>query len=238
MTSRSTNPMRVVCECGQILSIPMALAGKKGRCPKCKRVIICPVASGAPNKNAPPVRSEPQTSQSTHAEPLEQAARNLLRSLSESNWEARDAAQDILGKMDKTRAIGVLISELNGPNRAGRRQMVKLLGKDDRSVETLISLLNDPDTAVADEAYYWLENCDNDRANAALKSVQRIGDCICDHCSSRIRIKRNAFAVVNSGRVTRIYCGRCYTPSFSDSSISRDRSNELALEYLRQSGRL
>jgi uncharacterized membrane protein YhaH (DUF805 family) len=43
-------PIRVVCRCGQSLSVPDAMAGKSGKCPKCAEIIKIPSASSA----APP----------------------------------------------------------------------------------------------------------------------------------------------------------------------------------------
>ncbi len=43
-------PIRVSCSCGQSLSVPDAMAGKSGKCPKCAGIIRVPAQSGA----APP----------------------------------------------------------------------------------------------------------------------------------------------------------------------------------------
>ncbi len=38
-------PIRVTCRCGQSLSVPDAMAGKSGKCPKCEEIIRIPGAS-------------------------------------------------------------------------------------------------------------------------------------------------------------------------------------------------
>lgn len=40
-------PIRVTCQCGQSLSVPDEMAGKSGRCPKCKGVLKVPAAGAA-----------------------------------------------------------------------------------------------------------------------------------------------------------------------------------------------
>jgi hypothetical protein len=49
-------PVRVSCECGQILNAPDSLAGKAVKCPKCQKAIRVPAAgtsTGSPTKSAP-----------------------------------------------------------------------------------------------------------------------------------------------------------------------------------------
>lgn len=41
-------PIRVTCQCGQTLSVPDEMAGKSGRCPKCKGVLKVPASQGKP----------------------------------------------------------------------------------------------------------------------------------------------------------------------------------------------
>lgn len=48
-------PIRVTCSCGQSLSVPDAMAGKSGKCPKCAGVIRIPAqssAAAAPSANS------------------------------------------------------------------------------------------------------------------------------------------------------------------------------------------
>lgn len=40
-------PIRVQCRCGQTLSVPDAMAGKSGKCPKCAEIIRIPAASSS-----------------------------------------------------------------------------------------------------------------------------------------------------------------------------------------------
>ena len=67
-------PMRVSCECGQILNAPDSLAGKAVKCPKCQKAIRVPAAgtsagsdtksasakSAAPTSNSPPAAAKPK----------------------------------------------------------------------------------------------------------------------------------------------------------------------------------
>ncbi|XZE43161.1 zinc ribbon domain-containing protein [Pirellulaceae bacterium SH467] len=68
-------PIRVTCQCGQSLSVPDEMAGKSGRCPKCKGVLKVPASQGNPvaasttGAAAPKATSEatPKTSAKTSA---------------------------------------------------------------------------------------------------------------------------------------------------------------------------
>jgi hypothetical protein len=64
-------PIRVTCQCGQSLSVPDEMAGKNGRCPKCKGVVKVPAAGAtvaiAPSKGtaSPATPSKKTTSAKT-----------------------------------------------------------------------------------------------------------------------------------------------------------------------------
>ncbi len=50
-------PIRVNCQCGQVLQVPDAMAGKAGKCPKCSAIVRVPAARGATSGAANPTSS-------------------------------------------------------------------------------------------------------------------------------------------------------------------------------------
>ena len=45
-------PIKLKCNCGQVLNVPDAMAGKAGKCPKCQATLRIPAAAGAPAAGA------------------------------------------------------------------------------------------------------------------------------------------------------------------------------------------
>ncbi len=53
-------PIRVTCQCGNSLNVPDALAGKSGKCPKCKQVIRIPAGPAVVGNAPAPVAANAQ----------------------------------------------------------------------------------------------------------------------------------------------------------------------------------
>ncbi len=69
-------PIRVTCSCGYSTNAPDEMAGKSGRCPKCKATLKIPGSKPAPSAT-PASTGKPTTQQSTKAprqSPAEQPA--------------------------------------------------------------------------------------------------------------------------------------------------------------------
>ncbi len=63
-------PIRVVCRCGQSLSVPDAMAGKSGKCPKCSEVVKIPAGTSATNPGPGKVTTlPPKTTKPGSAKP-------------------------------------------------------------------------------------------------------------------------------------------------------------------------
>lgn len=45
-------PLKIKCDCGQVLSVPETAAGKKVKCPKCQKAVDVPASSAAPSAQA------------------------------------------------------------------------------------------------------------------------------------------------------------------------------------------
>jgi hypothetical protein len=61
-------PIKITCSCGYAASVPDEMAGKTGRCPKCKSAIKIPAAAAAvATKPARPAASSPSPSKPTSA---------------------------------------------------------------------------------------------------------------------------------------------------------------------------
>ena len=66
-------PIKLKCECGQVLNIPDTMAGKTGKCPKCQKALKIPSASEpqtAPAQIARTTKAAPANSQATNSSPV------------------------------------------------------------------------------------------------------------------------------------------------------------------------
>jgi DNA-directed RNA polymerase subunit RPC12/RpoP len=82
------------CEnCGQKFNVPQTSAGKKGRCPKCKNIIIVPQSVAPVNPPAPPQEDEPLRLKYESDSPGEQA-RLVYTTLEQEHTTDKDSKAD------------------------------------------------------------------------------------------------------------------------------------------------
>jgi hypothetical protein len=73
-------PIRVSCQCGQSLSVPDEMAGKAGKCPKCKQILKVPAngVATAPKQAKPQAAKAPATAAAAPQAPAVPAPSNAL----------------------------------------------------------------------------------------------------------------------------------------------------------------
>ncbi len=67
-------PIKLKCNCGQVLNVPDAMAGKSGKCPKCQATLRIPAAAGAPAASSPAAATAKPASAKTAAKPATKPA--------------------------------------------------------------------------------------------------------------------------------------------------------------------
>ncbi len=71
-------PIKLKCNCGQVLNVPEAMAGKTGKCPKCQAALRIPAAASA--TAAAPATAKPAAAKPAAAPAAKPAASKLLPS--------------------------------------------------------------------------------------------------------------------------------------------------------------
>jgi hypothetical protein len=65
-------PIQVTCQCGQSLSVSESMAGKSGKCPKCKQVLRIPNAPKSNTNAVPTAAGKPSAKPGTQPKPQSQ----------------------------------------------------------------------------------------------------------------------------------------------------------------------
>ena len=73
-------PIRVTCQCGHTLSVPDEMAGKSGKCPKCKQLLKVPAGSSSPSSGNPKPPENNAAAKPKAAKPTPAAAAATARS--------------------------------------------------------------------------------------------------------------------------------------------------------------
>lgn len=67
-------PIKLKCNCGQVLNVPDSLAGKTGKCPKCQAALRIPAASATPTAAATASSAKPTAAKPAQAKPTAKPA--------------------------------------------------------------------------------------------------------------------------------------------------------------------
>jgi hypothetical protein len=62
-------PIRVTCQCGHTLTVPDEMAGKSGKCPKCKQLLQVPAGSTNPTSGSPKPQGTPGAAKPNASKP-------------------------------------------------------------------------------------------------------------------------------------------------------------------------
>ena len=111
-------PIKLKCDCGQVLNVPDAMAGKTGKCPKCQKALKIPAGSAASPAAGQQATAKPETAKPETAKP--ETAKPAAPSPSKPAAPSQAAVQtssldDLLDEAGLTKKTGPVCPKCGNP---------------------------------------------------------------------------------------------------------------------------
>ena len=106
-------PIKLKCDCGQVLNVPDAMAGKTGKCPKCQKALKIPAGSAASPAAAQQAAAKPEPAK---PEPAKQAPANTSKPSAPNQAALHTSSlDDLLDEAGLTKKTGPVCPKCSNP---------------------------------------------------------------------------------------------------------------------------